>query len=71
MTYQLAMDDNGSLWVAVCERRAPRGVAWDRLPLCRVGGLNWTPANPAEVIEPVWAVDYYVADAETLEPIAS
>jgi hypothetical protein len=71
MTYQLATDDNGSLWIAVCERRAPRGVAWDRLPLCRGRMLNRTPAKPTDVIEPVWAVDYYVADVETLEPITT
>jgi hypothetical protein len=67
--YQLAMDDNGSLWIAVCERRAPRGIAWERLPLVGTAALSRTPANPDDVIEPVWAVDFYRADAATLNPI--
>jgi len=67
--YQLAMDENGSLWIAVCEPRAPRGVAWERLPLIGAGALERTPADPDHVTEPVWALDYYRADAETLNPI--
>jgi hypothetical protein len=85
MAYCVAMDENGTLWIATrgprivgkCAPREALPQMWERMPLCGCAALRYEPLNAllvGRVLRPDFAVDAYImtsSQVESLEKLAA
>lgn len=72
MAYCVAMDENGTLWVATWDRHCGTRVVWERMPLVGCAMMTRPPLNAllvGRVLRPDFAVDAYIMTSSQVESL--